>query len=315
MRDQIGRTGHRFGAHLSIAGAMHHALVAALRLGCDTVQVFVRNQRQWRANPLDPDDVARWHELRATPGFGPVVAHTGYLINVASPDPALLARSRAALAEELARCDTLEIPYLVLHPGSAMNAPRNQAVPRVAAAINRVLGRFPSSRTMLLLETTAGQGTALGRSFAELGTIMALLEQPQRVGVCIDTCHVFAAGYDIRQPAAYAAMVADAAQTVGLKHIRCWHLNDSLGKCGGRLDRHAHIGRGRLGVAGFRNVLADARFAGLPMIIETPKGADDAGRDWDRVNLRRLRTIARQVAAAGGSDDNRPCGSSRGVPI
>lgn len=297
---RLGRTcetvrRHRFGAHLSVAGGMHHALLAAVRLRCDAVQVFVKNQRQWRATPFKPDDLAQWEALRATPGFGPPVAHATYLINLASADPRLHARSREAFTEELGRCQQLAIPYLVVHPGSATGSTPDKAIARVAGALNQIFDRHPDLQTMPLLETTAGQGTSLGRSFDELGEIIRRVEEPQRVGVCVDTCHVFAAGYDLRDPGQYGAMIEAAQRAIGLPLIRCWHLNDSRGECGSHLDRHEHIGGGRIGTAGFRNLLADPRFVGVPMILETPKGTDAAGRDWDAINLRRLRAIAARV--------------------
>jgi deoxyribonuclease-4 len=275
---------------------MHKAVSTALRMRLDTVQVFVKNQRQWEAAPFKADDLARWHELLRTPGFGPPVAHATYLINLASADEALYEKSRRAFAEELERCHTLAIPYLVLHPGAAGEQSPERALARVAAALNRVFQDHPNLKTKPLLETTASQGTTLGGHFSELGAIIRQLDEPQRAGVCIDTCHVFAAGYDIRQPDKYEAMLAEAERAVGLQRIRCWHLNDSKGDCGSRRDRHEHIGHGRIGSAGFRNVLSDQRFHGIPMILETPKGKTEAGRDWDRVNMQRLRTIASQVA-------------------
>lgn len=277
---------------------MSNAIREALRLKFDTLQVFVKNQRQWRAAPLKPDDLGRWHELLAASNLTPVVAHATYLINLASPDETLYERSRNAFAEELARCQTLAIPYLVVHPGAAGPQPVEQAVARVAAALSRILRDDPGLKTTVLLETTAGQGTTLGRSFTELGEIIDLLDEPERVGVCVDTCHVFAAGYDIRKPEAYREMIAEARQAVGLERIRCWHLNDSKGACGSRVDRHAHIGHGKIGTAGFRNVLGDRRSRGLPMILETPKGENDKGRNWDRVNAQRLRTIATRIERA-----------------
>lgn len=278
---------HRFGAHLSIAGGMHHAIAEALRLGCDTVQVFVKNQRQWRAAPLKPHDLERWFELLATPGFGPPIAHAGYLVNLASPDRTLLARSRTAFAEELQHCQTLGIPQLVIHPGAATDGDPVKGVRRVATALNQVFDRHPELKTTVLLETTAGQGSTLGRNFEQLGAIIGLIQDPRRIGVCIDTCHVFAAGYDIRSPAGYRTMIDAAARAVGLDRIRCWHLNDSRADLGSRRDRHAHIG-----MAGFRNLLADHRFHNVPMILETPKGTNEAGQEWDAVNLRRLRAMA-----------------------
>ena len=276
---------------MSIAGGMHKALEAALRLGFDTAAVFVKNQRQWRAASFMSDDLERWFELLQTPGFGPPVAHATYLINLASADRKLFTRSRDTFALELRRCQTLHIPYLVVHPGSAVGSSPEKAIQRVARALNQIFERDPEIETMPLLETTAGQGTTLGRTFEELGEIICLVEEPQRIGVCIDTCHVFVAGYDIRRPEGYQAMIELAEREVGLDRIRCWHFNDSKGARGSHLDRHEHIGQGRIGINGFRTVLADPRFHNVPLILETPKGVNHAGREWDAINLRRLRSI------------------------
>ncbi len=283
---------HRFGAHLSIAGGVSRALEEARRLRCDALQVFVKNQRQWVAPPLREDDVRRWHELRSRGGVGPIVAHATYLINLASADAALRRKSQRTLADELARCDQLAIDGLVVHPGAAGEQSRTRALRRVAESIDTIFSRHPHLRTPLLLELTAGQGTSLGCTFEELAEIIARVAEPQRLGVCIDTCHALAAGYDLRSPAGYAAMIEAAAGTVGLERIRCWHVNDSLHPLGSRRDRHAHIGHGHVGSAGFRNVLGDRRFVGLPMILETPKGTDHRGREWDKRNLAALRRIA-----------------------
>jgi deoxyribonuclease IV len=287
---------HRFGAHTSIAGGMHKALEIGLQLGCDVVQVFVKNQRQWRASPLRADDLQQWLALLSTPGFGPAVAHATYLINLASADQVILARSRGALAVELHRCEKLRIPYLVLHPGAATDGNRHAGIRRVAAALDAVIELEPALGVMPLLESTAGQGGALGWQMEELGEIIGRMRQPDRVGVCLDTCHLFAAGYDLRRPRLYDQMVATAERAFGLQRIRCWHLNDSKAALGARVDRHEHIGRGKLGKAGFRNLLADARFRGLPMILETPKGKDATGRDWDALNMR---VLAELVARSG----------------
>ena len=287
---------HCFGSHLSVAGGIHHAAEEALTLRFETVQVFVKNQRQWSAPPLNPEHVARWKELINRPEFGPTVAHATYLLNLASPDKELYEKSRQAFADELLRCDALDIPYLVVHPGAALQQTVTKACRRIAAALNWIFKKNPQLRTMPLLETTAGQGTTIGRSFAELAAIIEDVEQAERIGICIDTCHVFAAGYDISDSDKYAEMVREIEQTVGVPRVRCWHFNDSLGECGQHLDRHAHIGHGQIGVAGFRNVLADERFRGIPMILETPKGEDDRGRSWDKQNVTRLRRIAAQIA-------------------
>lgn len=261
----------------------------------DTVQVFVKNQRQWKAPPLDPDDVEQWKSLCGKPDFGPTVAHATYLINLASGDKVLHARSRDAFAGELRRCDELGIPYLVVHPGSPKDDGAEAGIARVAQALDHIFAKHPDLTTMPLLETTAGQGKSLGRTFAELRAIIEQVKEPERMGVCIDTCHVFAAGYDIRTPAGYAALTDEADQTVGLQRVRCWHFNDSVGPCGSHLDRHAHIGEGELGSQAFGHVLADERFDDVPMILETPKGEDERGRNFDRLNLQRLRRIATRV--------------------
>jgi deoxyribonuclease-4 len=283
---------HRFGAHLSVAGGMVNALHAARDTGCDALQVFVKNQRQWQAKPFESVEISAWLNELERSALQPVVAHASYLINLASDDAALAKKSQQALVDEMQRCDQLSIPYLVLHPGAAMKQTTEAALERVAKALNRIHRSEPELRCQVLLETTAGQGTTLGRTFAELGTILDQLEQPQRIAVCVDTCHVFAAGYDIRSESGYAAMMREAGESVGLDRIRCWHLNDSVGELGSHKDRHAHVGHGELGKAGFRQLLADQRMMGLPMILETPKGTDQAGRDWDRKNLRRLRQMA-----------------------
>lgn len=278
---------HRFGSHLSVAGGLHRAATEAQRLGFAAVQVFVKNQRQWAAPPLGAEQIASWRAARDSAGLAETVAHATYLINLASPDDALYERSRRAFAIELERCDALGIPGLVVHPGAALDAPVTAGISRVAAALNRIFADHPHLRTMPLLETTAGQGSTLGRTVEELGAIFAELDQPQRVGICIDTCHVFAAGYDIRTRAGYEDLMAAVERHVGLERVRCWHLNDSRGALGSRVDRHEHIGHGRIGPAGFANVLADARFFTTPMILETPKDEDGGGR-LDRQNLRRL---------------------------
>lgn len=302
---------HRFGSHLSIAGGVSRAVEEAHRLGFHTVQIFVKNQRQWRASALKTDDLDRWFALRADRNFGPPVAHATYLINLAADSPGLATQSRQAFAEELVRCDILEIPYLVIHPGAARGQTTEQAVARVADALNRIFADQPALRAMPLLETTAGQGSSLGRTFEELAAIIERVQEPHRIGVCLDTCHVFAAGYDIRDREKFADMLRTIEQTVGLDRIRCLHLNDSRADLGARVDRHEHIGRGRIGRAGFENVLRESRLAGKPMILETAKGVNEAGREWDRVNLQRLRTIARSAAPPQKAEPRRRAPRSR----
>ncbi|MDX2200729.1 MAG: deoxyribonuclease IV [Phycisphaerae bacterium] len=287
--DERGAGRHCFGSHLSVAGGLQNAIHEARRLHCDTVQIFVKNQRQWSAAALSEEAVKQWRAARSEGPLGPVVAHASYLINLGSDDAELSRKSIAALADELDRCGRLGVEYLVVHPGAAGKQPVEAAVARVSRAVDAVFAATPPNSTTLLLETTAGQGTTLGRTFTELGRMLDGVDAKSRVGVCVDTCHVFAAGYDIRERAAYEAMLNEAAATVGLDRIRAFHLNDSRGKLGSRVDRHDHIGAGQIGPVGFQILLGDARFAGLPMILETPKENDEQGREMDVVNLALLR--------------------------
>jgi deoxyribonuclease-4 len=275
------------GSHLSIAGGLHNALIKAHKYRFDTLGMFVRNQRQWRAPPLSPLIVRRFRAVRRKLQLGPVVAHGSYLLNLAGRDD-VRERSIDALAEDLARCSRLGIEYLVIHPGSHVDPAEGIAL--IADAIDHVLTRSPG-RCRILLETTSGAGNTICARFEQLAEILRRLRTPRRVGVCLDTCHVFAAGYDIRGPKAYADTMAEFDAAVGLRRLRAIHLNDSRGELGSRLDRHEHIGRGRIGRRGFASFVRDRRLAGIPMILETPKGKDPRGRDWDLLNARTLRRL------------------------
>ncbi|HOW18560.1 MAG TPA: deoxyribonuclease IV [Phycisphaerae bacterium] len=285
---------------MSIAGGLHNAFAEARRVGCDCMQVFVKNQRQWRSRPLTDDDIRLWHVAAGQTAITPVVAHDTYLINLASPDDALWKRSIEAFVDELTRCEPLSILYLVTHPGSHVGAGEAYGLRRVARAINEIQRQTRGFRVRVLLETTAGQGTSLGHRFEHLAAILARVREPERVGVCVDTCHVFAAGYDLITPEGYAATMAELDRVVGLSLVRCFHVNDSQRERGSRVDRHEHIGRGRLGRDAFRHLVNDSRFAGRPMILETPKGRDARGRDLDRVNLAALRRLLAPGRRAAG---------------
>ena len=275
------------GAHFSIAGGLHRALAAAADYGCTAVQIFTKNANTWKERTLTADDVRRFAAARRETGIRHLASHTSYLINLASPDASKHAMSCAALAAELTRCAALEIPYLVLHPGAHMHSGRDAGIARVAAAVNRIFADLAGNPTRLLLETTAGQGTGLGHTFTQLAAIMARIEDRDRVGVCLDTCHVFAAGYDLRTEAAYARTLEAFDAAVGLGSL-CWiHLNDALQELGSRIDRHAHIGQGCIGEAGFRLIMNDPRLDHIPKVLETPKKTGT--QDWDRVNLDKLR--------------------------
>jgi deoxyribonuclease-4 len=260
-----------------------------MQVGCDTIQIFTKSNRQWRAKRLDDKEVQAFKASLAATGIGPVVAHDCYLVNLAAPRMAVWKKSVKAFQEELERAERLDIPYLVTHPGSHAGAGEAEGIRRVAEALNLLHAALPSHRVQILLETTAGQGSSLGYRFEQLAEILARVEQADRVGICLDTCHVFAAGYDIRSPEGYRKTVEDLAACLGLERMKAIHLNDSRGRLGSRVDRHEHIGEGQLGLAPFRHLLNDPRLRCLPMILETPK--DDDFVRADRRNLSRLRRL------------------------
>lgn len=283
--------GQRFGAHLSVAGGFENAFAAAVQVGCDCLAIFVKNQRQWRAPPLRNDQILAYHEAEKRTGIGPVVAHASYLLNLASPTAAGRDRSVAALIDELQRCEALGVPFLVVHPGAHMGDGIDAGIRRIVYSLEQVHASTGGFKTMILLESTAGQGTCIGHEIPQLGRVLAGVRMPERVAICLDTCHLFAAGYDLRKKDAYDAMMEELGCHVGIERVKCVHVNDSKGACGSRLDRHAHITKGQIGKAGFINVLNEPRLSHAPRILETPKGVDGRGVDMDRVNLARLRKL------------------------
>ncbi len=286
----------RFGSHMSAAGGLENAFDAARDVGCDSLQIFVRNQRQWNARPLSQDQIDRFRAAAGAKGRAvfPVVAHASYLLNLASPDRTMRDKSIAAMIDELTRCEALGVESLIFHPGAHMDEPLATGIKRIVASLNRVTAATSGFATLILLESTAGQGSSIGHTFDQLGQILAAAKTPQRLGVCLDTCHLFAAGYDFRTAEGYEAMVAELEHEVGAASVRCVHTNDSLKPCGSRVDRHAAIGKGCIGRAGFAHFVRDPRWAGLPFILETPKGEDERGRDLDKLNLAVLRRLTRR---------------------
>jgi deoxyribonuclease-4 len=278
------------GAHMSIAGGAHRSLERGRALGCNAVQLFVKSPSQWRARPLAGEEIERFRALASlfAPNF--IVGHASYLLNIASPDPSLLERSIAGLGEELRRAGALGVPYLVLHPGSGRGENGTRGARRAARAIDAALAA--ARGTEILLETTAGQGHTLGRSFEELARIIELCRHGDRIGVCFDTCHAFAAGYDLRTRRAFDRTFDRFDRTIGLDRLKVFHLNDSARELGSGVDRHAHIGRGTIGERAFALLVNDGRFLDRPMILETPK--DARGRN-DRRNLALLRGLRRQM--------------------
>ncbi|MEJ5346459.1 MAG: deoxyribonuclease IV [Chloroflexus sp.] len=282
----------RFGAHMSISGGVSKSFARGESVGLDSMQIFAKNERQWTAKPISPEEATAFRVEQQRTGIHPVVVHDSYLINLAAPADELREKSIAAFADELERCAQLDIPYLVTHPGAHTGIGEEAGLARVADAICRLLAEGVGGDTMILLETTAGQGTALGYRFEHLARLFELIPYHERLGICVDTCHIFAAGYDIRDPEGYQATFAELDRLVGLSRVKCFHLNDSQKDLGSRVDRHAHIGQGCIGVEAFRMLVNDPRFADLPMIIETPKGEDMAE---DRMNLALLRSLVQGI--------------------
>lgn len=290
----------RLGSHMSIAGGLDKALLRGKQVGCDTIQIFTKSNRQWSAKRLTDQEVKAFKANLAATGIGPVVAHDCYLVNLAAPRRAVWKKSVAAFRVELERAERLGIPFLVTHPGSPAGAGEAEGVCRVAEAVNEMHSSLPGARVRILLETTAGQGSSLGSRFEQLAAILAKIEEATRVGICLDTCHVFAAGYNIRTPDGYQKTLQELDACLGLDRLGAIHLNDSKGDLGCQVDRHEHIGEGRLGLAPFRRLLNDPRLRRVPMILETPK--DDDFITADQRNLARLRRLL------NGSHDR------RGVP-
>ncbi len=277
----------RLGAHVSVAGGTHNAFERGRDIGCDALQIFVKNASRWRGRVLADDEVASFREQHADTGW-PVVAHASYLINLASPDDELSEKSLTALSDELERCDRLGVPGLVLHPGAHVGEGVEAGVERVARALDRVFALRPELEARVLLENTAGQGSTLGADFEELGAILARVDDPERLGICFDSCHAFAAGYDLRDEEGYGATMEALDRAVGLARLRAVHLNDAVHPLGSRKDRHASILEGEIGRDFFAVITQDARFASLPMILETPLGDDGKGHERDLKTLRNL---------------------------
>lgn len=279
---------------MSIAGGVSRAIDRAVLHGCEALQIFTKNGSQWRGKPLDPEDVRRFRRLADAHNIQPLVSHASYLINLATADPALRERSIAAFVDELDRAHTLGLLGVVVHPGTCTSGPEADALRLIADAIRLALKTHPRRKTMVLLEHTAGQGRTLGHRFEHLAAVLTHLDGHSRVGVCLDTCHLLASGYDITTEAGYADTIEAFDRLVGLTRLKVIHANDSKRPCGSRIDRHEHIGHGCVGLDPFRRMLHDARLAGRPMLIETEKSA---GRErpnavlTDPLDIRNLETL------------------------
>ena len=291
--------GPLIGAHMSVAGGMATAIERALRVRARALQVFTKSPNQWKGKRLVSLEVAAFRERREASGLAFVTAHDSYLINLASPREALRGRSIRALADEISRCEALSIPYLVVHPGAHGGSGVRDGCDRVAESLNRAREIAPSPAVTVLLETVAGQGTALGRRFEELARMREGAARRNLIQFCLDTCHVHAAGYDLASDRGWEETFSEFDAILGLENLRLFHVNDSKNERGSRVDRHEHIGKGRLGVGPFARIMRDFRFRAVAKILETPKGRD--GVVMDRRNLSLLRRLAEETPAASRS--------------
>ena len=278
------------GAHMSIAGGLHRALERGAELACGSVQIFLKNQRQWAAKPMADEDVRAFAAARRATRTAAVFAHASYLINLGAPDDAAWRQAVDVFTDELERGEALGLRCVVIHPGSHMGRGVELGLARVTSALDEATRRTAGYRIRIALENTAGAGNALGRTFGELGELMRRAARPERLGICIDTCHLFAAGYDLRRATGWEAAVEECSKSVGLSRVLAFHLNDARAPLGSGLDRHEHIGVGFLGLGAFRCLLNDRRFARVPKVLETPKEPEP---EADRRNLARLRGLRR----------------------
>ncbi len=275
---------------MSIAGGVHNALLEGKKVECQAIQIFTRSSRQWSARPYTKEEVALFHHNRKATGIGAIVAHDSYLLNLGSPDAALRKKSIAAFIDEFERCEILGVSALIAHPGAHMGAGALQGIKTIARSLDEVHKSCRGFKAKIALEITAGQGSCLGYRFEQIRDIIDATKESDRLRVCFDTEHAFAAGYDFRTRSGYAAVFEEFEELVGIERLAAFHLNDSKKELGSRVDRHDHIGQGQLGVEAFRLILNDRRFRGLPMCLETPKGKD---LKEDRENLTLLRSLMR----------------------
>ncbi len=276
------------GAHMSCSGGVSTAFERARSIGIPTMQIFTKNQNRWQQKPTPPEEIARWFEMQRETGVSPVISHAAYLINLGTPDDALWEKSIAAMIDELGRAEELAILGVVLHPGGHMGSGEEAGLARIAAGLDRCHAATAGYKTLTLLEGTAGQGTHLGYRFEQLRGMLDRVKEPERVAFCLDTCHLFAAGYDLRTPETYETTMRECDAQIGLERVRCFHFNDSKKGLGSRVDRHENIGQGELGLEAFRLILNDPRLVNVPKILETEKSED---MHEDVENLRVLKSL------------------------
>ncbi|MFC1515144.1 deoxyribonuclease IV [Thermodesulfobacteriota bacterium] len=277
------------GAHFSIAKGLDRALYDATKYQCTAVQIFTKNALTWKERTVSAGEIERFEQARIKTGIRKIASHASYLINLATQDSKKHDMSCRGLNQELHRSALLDISYVVLHPGSHMGSGETAGIDRISESINNIFAKTKKLNTCLLLETTAGHGSSVGHTFEHLASILDKIEDQDRIGVCLDTSHVFAAGFDIRTPVSYRKTIQHFDAVIGLHHLRFIHLNDSKTRLGSRVDRHEHIGRGFIGLKAFASFMNDTRFSDIPKIIETPKF--QKGKDWDKINLEQLRSL------------------------
>ena len=272
------------GAHMSIKGGVHMAIKRAKSIDCTAVQLFTANARGWKSKPIPTDEVEKFHMAAKEFGKSAIISHDSYLINLASPKEDIWKKSVKSFSEEIKRCDILGIELLVMHPGAALDSPRQKAISKVAKSFNAICKESLDAKVKVLIENTAGQGSTLGYKFSEIASIIDQLDQPERFGVCLDTCHAFAAGYDLSTEKGYKRTFEEFQDLIGLDKLKAFHLNDAKKELGSRVDRHEHIGKGKIGLEAFRLLLNDKRFASLPMCLETPKD-EDLAQDVENIKI------------------------------
>ena len=279
---------HLLGAHMSIGGGVHRAIERSRSIDCTAIQIFVKNNMQWFARPFTREEINAFLEHPQREELASVFAHANYLINLSATNPQFHANSIRALSEELVRADQLRLPFIVLHPGAHLGAGEEAGLEKVIASIDKIFANLPKVKTRIALETTAGQGSCLGHTFAHLAYIISNVREPERLCVCLDTAHVFAAGYDLTSEAGTRKMFREFDRIIGLQHLVALHLNDSKTARGSRVDRHEHIGKGKIGLKAFRFIMRDLRFRKIPKVLETPKGKE---LREDIENTKRLRGL------------------------
>ena len=288
MKTKQKPRGPLLGAHMSIAGGVGNAFLAGKKVNCDAIQIFTKSSRQWACKPYTKEEIEQFHINRKETGIGAVVAHDSYLLNMGSPDTALRTRSVAAFTDELERCETLGVTNLIAHPGAHVGAGELDGIKTIAKSLDEVHKACPGYAAKIALEITAGQGSNLGYRFEQIANMIDATKESDRLRVCFDTEHAFAAGYDLRTRDGYERTFGEFDEIIGIDRLAAFHLNDSKKEFNSRVDRHEHIGKGFIGIEAFRMLINDPRFWGLPMCLETPKGPD---LKEDRENLDLLRSL------------------------